>query len=181
MRGTFQVGLLMLFVACRPEGSTTTAGPKSDLSDTTVALAIEDTANAWDPSENMVDLFMTIADTGRNYAVLHRQMQMLALVLPAEIDTMGRYYDPIRDSIMLPLDDEDEVYAGQYYPRRFEGKTLSIEYLDQYDATAAPGTMALVTGLWASDQQGDSAIEGLLKHMPRAYRVQARAYQGCMH
>lgn len=181
MRGTLLMGLSLLFGACRPDGTSSGPVPVSERPDTSGAIAIETAGHTWDPSEAIVDLVVTIGDTGRTYAVLHRQMQLLALALPAEIDTMGRYYDRARDSILLPLDDEDELYAGQYYPRRFQGNTLSIEYLDMYDTSAAPGTMALVTGLWATRQQADSALQPLRVHMPRAYLVHARVYQGCMH
>lgn len=181
MRSTLLIGLAVLLGACHPEGTSTGSGPVSVRSDTTVAKTMEDTRDQWEPSDDLVQLVVTIADTGRSYGVLHGKMQLLATKLPADIDTMGRYYDVVRDSILLPLDDEDVLYAGQYAPRRFEGNTLSIEYLDMYDTTAAPGTMALVTGLWATDQQADSAFQQLQVHMPRAYRVHARVYQGCMH
>lgn len=181
MRGTLLVGLAVLLGACHPEGTSTGSVPVIDRSDTTVARAVEDTSDQWEPSDDMVHLVVTIADTGLSYGALHGRMQVLAARLSADIDTMGRYYDPVRDSILLPLDDEDELYAGQYAPRRFEGNTLSIEYLDMYDTTAAPGTMALVTGLWATDQQADSALRQLRVYMPRAYRVHAKVYQGCMH
>jgi hypothetical protein len=182
MRGTLIIGLGALFFSCRTEETSSGSVPvRGDFMDTAAVVAIEDTSYSWDPSEAMANVAVTIADTGRTYEALHRMMHLLASVLPAEIDTMGRYYDPVRDSILVPMDDEDELYAGQYYPRRFEGNTLSIEYLDQYDTTAAPGTMALVTGLWARDQQADSALQLLRMHMPRAYKVDALVYQGCMH
>jgi hypothetical protein len=182
MRGTLLIGLGALFCSCRTEETSSGSLPvRGDIMDTTAGVAIEDTSYSWDPSEAMADVVVTIADTGRTYEALHRMMRRLASVLPAEIDTMGRYYDPVRDSILVPMDDEDELYVGQYYPRRFEGNTLSIEYLDQYDTTAAPGTMALVTGLWANDLQADSALQLLRVHMPRAYQVHALVYQGCMH
>lgn len=181
MRSTLLIGLTVLLGACHTDGTSTGSGPFSYRSDTTVAKAMEDTSDQWEPSDDMVHLVVTIADTGRSYGALHGRMQVLAARLPADIDTMGRYYDPVRDSILLPLDDEDELYAGQYAPRRFEGNSLSIEYLDMYDTTAAPGTMALVTGLWATDQQADSALQQLRVHMRLAYRVHARVYQGCMH
>jgi len=175
-------GLLALFSGCH----TTVTSPGSEPmvgneQDSLGADAIEGTVAAWEPDDAVVDLFVVIADTGHSYAVLDRHMQRLASLIQADIDTMGRYYDPVRDSILLPIDDEDELYAGQYFPRRFEGNTLSIEYLDQYDTTAVPGTMALITGLWSGDQQADSALRRVRMHMPRAYRVRARLYQGCMH
>ena len=181
MRSTLLIGLTVVLGACHPEGTSSGSGPVIDRSDSTVARVMEDTSDQWEPSDDMMQLVVTIADTGRSYGVLHGKMAMLADMLPAEIDTMGRYYDLVRDSILLPLDDEDELYAGQYFPRRFEGNTLSIEYLDMYDTTAAPGIMALVTGLWATDQQADSALQRLRVHMPRAYLMHARVYQGCMH
>lgn len=181
MRSTLLFAIAVHLGACHTDGTSTGSGPVSDRSDTSVARAVEDTSDQWEPSDDMVQLVVIIADTGRSYWAVQREMYLLADMLPADIDTMGRYFDVDRDSILLPLDDEDVLYAGQYYPRRFEGNALSIEYLDMYDTTAAPGTMALVTGLWATRQQADSALQLLRVHMPRAYLVHARVYQGCMH
>ena len=138
-------------------------------------------ANNWTPQDEVVELFVTIADTGRDYRSLDIRMYRLSEALHVKVDTLGRYHDRVRDSLMLPLDDEDELYAGQYVPRRYEGNELSIEYLDHFDRSAQPRTYALVTGLWGTEPAADSALLALRRQVPHAYKLKARIYQGCMH
>ncbi|WP_262490545.1 hypothetical protein [Hymenobacter sp. CRA2] len=37
---------------------------------------------------------------------------------PLASDTLGRFFDEQKNLIRLPDDDEDELYAGDYFPRR---------------------------------------------------------------
>jgi len=138
-------------------------------------------ANGWTPQDDVVELFVTIADTGREYHPLDVRMYQLAEAFHAEVDTLGRYHDGARDSLILPFDNEDALYAGQYFPRRYAGGALSIEYLDRFDRSAAPRTYALVTGLWSTEHEADSALTMHRVSAPKAYKLKARVYQGCMH
>lgn len=127
------------------------------------------------------DLFVAIADTGRSYRALAVLMDSLALRLPAVVDLMGRVHDEQSDSIILPLDAEDELYAGSYFPRRYTGNTLSLEYLEMYDPTATGGTMALVAGIRADSTEALDFLAKLRTHAPGAFQLRSRLYQGCMH
>ncbi|MBX2971505.1 MAG: hypothetical protein KF797_00230 [Flavobacteriales bacterium] len=139
-----------------------------------------DADEEYDPTMGHAEFHVTIADTSHDFARLEALMQELAATLPASIDMMGRRYHPERDSLLLPFDDADELYAGSYFPRRFPSGDLSIEYLDNY-TTASPGAFALVTGIWETSQQADSALRGLAPMAPSAFTVQAELFLGCMH
>ncbi|MGV3541453.1 MAG: hypothetical protein ACO1OQ_16675, partial [Rufibacter sp.] len=84
--------------------------------------------------------YVTIADTGQSYFPLRAEMVRLSKEMNLPVDTMGRYYDRKKDLIVLPEDDEDEVYAGDYFPRRNPDAFLSLEYLDLYQDKAKEKT-----------------------------------------
>ena len=108
---------------------------------------------------------------------------MLALTHRANvpIDTMGRSFNKAKNRITLPEDDEDEMYAGEYYPRRDPSRTLSLEYVDVYQRSADPRTIAVVAGLYAQPASADSALRALQKVAPQAFRLDGKVYIGCMH
>ena len=76
-----------------------------------------------------MDAFVVVADTSQDYHELRTRMFSIAHQLGLQIDTMGRGYDAAKHLITLPLEDADELYAGEYFPRRYPSETLSLEYL----------------------------------------------------
>ena len=125
-------------------------------------------------------MYVVIADTGRQYRPLQQQLRRLQAATRQRIDTLGRFYDPKKNLIRLPDNDEDEMYAGEYYPRRMPDATLSVEYADQYTA-ARPKSMALVTGIYQEPARADSLLAVVRRTAPAAFRVKTRIYMGCMH
>ncbi len=126
-------------------------------------------------------VYITIADTGSDYHALDRRMYALEKLIPASIDTMGRYYDERSDSLKLPADDEDEIWAGDYFPRRYRGNELSLEYLSWYSDKSGPNTFALFTGIWPDRPAADSAASAQRRAVPGAFVLEATIYMGCMH
>ena len=101
--------------------------------------------------------FIVIADTSLNYYTLQKKMFELNKQYHLTIDTMGRYYNKEKDLIALPDNDEDEMYAGSYFPRRDASKYLSIEYLNFYSDKLPEKTIALITGIYENETSADSA------------------------
>jgi hypothetical protein len=182
MRSRAFFSLLILLCGC---SSAPEREPVSVVRPTNEARALEANApnesNNWTPQDEVVELFVTIADTSDDYHAIDARLHALARRSGAEVDTMGRYFDRERKALILPEDDPDDLYAGDYVPRRFEGSTLSIEYLDLYTRQAGDSTFALVTGLWSTETEADSALAALRTHAPAAFKLSARVYQGCMH
>ena len=82
--------------------------------------------------EQYMNAYIVVSDTSQNYFELRQKMFELSKVLKTEIDTMGRGFNKNKNLICLPENDEDEIYAGDYFPRRYPSETLSLEYLIYY-------------------------------------------------
>ncbi len=125
--------------------------------------------------------FVVVTDTGSSYHRLHEYMMALHQSASLEIDTMGRGYNKAKDLIALPEDDEDEMYAGEYFPRRFPSTNLSLEYLSLYREHAHPKTIALIAGIYGTAPEADSAASVLRKQRTGAFVLKSEIYIGCMH
>lgn len=174
--------LLLLLTACgtTPTGTTTTDTVSDTSSIKTVAQ--NDTTNSdSDAESNYATYFILIADTGISYSALHHEMFSLNKGLHIPIDTMDRYYNETKDLIVLPDSSEDEIYAGDYFPRRFPSENLSLEYLNFYKKEAGNKTIALIVGIYESEKSADSALVLLRPAAPAAFTIKADIYIGCMH
>jgi hypothetical protein len=133
-----------------------------------------------DPDE-FATYYIVITDTGLNYDILLNRMLELNQVLSISIDSMGRQYNPKKNLIAMPDDSEDDIYAGEYYPRRFPSEELSIEYLSMYRNNAGEKTMALVAGIFESKEKADSTINHLKKYAPYSFITHTKMFIGCLH
>jgi hypothetical protein len=161
----------------------TTASPVKN--DTTAIIQTDNPDENDETSDSagqeMATYFVVIADTNLDYHLLHKEMFDLNRKFSIPIDTMGRSYNMIKDLIALPDNDEDEIYAGDYYPRRYPSENLSLEYLDFYQGPAGKKTIALVTGIYETEKGADSALTVLQQADKKAFRIKSKIYVGCMH
>ena len=127
------------------------------------------------------DYFIVVADTGSNYFPLQNKMYALNKQLNIPIETMGRHYNAAKNLIALADDDEDEMYAGDYYPRRDISGHLSLEYLNFYQPDAADKTIALVAGIYETEKSADSLLAILKKADKSSFKFKANVFVGCMH
>jgi hypothetical protein len=162
--------------ADQQSASDTVAAMQTPPADT--ALATTDGNNA---EEDYVLLYAVIADTGYNYFVLNKAMYNLSAAKHIPVDTMGRHYDPQKKKIVLSDTDEDEMYRGEYFPRRFPSSYLSMEYYATYTSDSCGDVMALCAGLFENEAEADSVLTLIKPAAPRAYKVAAKMYLGCMH
>lgn len=176
--------LVFLLAACgtsMPESKT--AKVQSIRIDTTTnaSIAIQDTAIDQSSETETVTYFVVVADTSSNYYALHKKMFELNRQLSIPIDTMGRFYNETKKLITLPDEDEDDIYAGDYFPRRFPSNNLSLEYLDFYQEKAGEKTIALVTGIYETEKNADNAMIVLQKIEKNVFKIKANIYVGCLH
>ncbi len=134
-------------------------------------------------NENFMNAYVVFADTSYDYFLLHKKMFELSEKLSLEIDTMRRGYDSIKDLICLSEDDEDEIYAGEYYPRRFPGTFLSLEHFIFYNEGDWPGdrTMALVTAITEEKEKADEILSSIEEYSENAFILYTKIYIGCIH
>ncbi|MDP1801120.1 MAG: hypothetical protein Q8L81_07210 [Bacteroidota bacterium] len=125
--------------------------------------------------------FIVIADTGKDYYFLDKELFMLNKKLKLKIDSMERIYNKKKNLIALPENHEDEIYAGEYYPRRHPSTELSLEYLNFYKEKAPEKTIALVAGIFGTKEEGEKVTASIKSLMPNAHVLKARVFIGCMH
>lgn len=186
------VGYIYIFLlALLLNSCSTTSTRKSEVdldtvkADTTAALptdlAADGNVNKDGTGHENVTYFVVVADTSLDYSVLHQKMLDLNRALSIPIDTMGRFYNKSNDLIALPDNDEDEIYAGAYFPRRFPSDNLSLEYLHFYQQNAGERTIALVTGIYETEERADSALSILQKTAKGVFKIRSAIYVACMH
>ncbi|MCW3121043.1 MAG: hypothetical protein JWQ38_535 [Flavipsychrobacter sp.] len=178
----FHTIVAVMFIATLPSCNTQT-GQSTAHTDTTMAttVPVADSTAAPADSTDMAMLWFTIADTSNSYALLAAKMYALQKTLGWPIDTMGRYYNPKKDLIAVPDNDEDEMYRGEYYPRRYPSQNLSLEYYQTYMPNSTEKNIALVAGIYETQQSADSLLLLLKPAALHAFVVKANVFEGCMH
>src|SRR5688572_6172647 len=119
--------LALVLISCTNTASKTVVTQNTDAATSRIGSDVIDTAlTVTEPAEDssgsnyddeMATRFVVVADTGFNYFTLRDQLLLLHDSLQQPIDTLGRTYNKTKDLIALPEDDEDEMYAGEYFPR----------------------------------------------------------------
>lgn len=158
----------LLFVCCKNNQQNNNDTSQLFTYTSTAGIGVIDSATKKQPADSIDDetetYFLVIADTNQSYFVLHKKMLNLNKKLNISIDTMGRLYNKTKNLIALPDNDEDEIYASDYFPRRFPSNDLSLEYLNFYNNQAGNKTIALVCGIFETETQADSTLSILKKN-----------------
>ncbi len=133
--------------------------------------------------EQYMNAFIVVSDTSQNYFELRQKMFELNEKLKVEIDTIGREFNKRKNLIALPENHEDELYAGEYFLRRFPSETLSLEYLTHYTSDKKPteGTIALVTIITDDIERAEKKLAEVKKYSLEAFIINSQIYLGCMH
>lgn len=140
-----------------------------------------DSMEAVDANPDIETLYVVIADTGTTYATLNTAMYAIAKQTQWQVDTLGRYYNTKKNKIVLREDDSDELYAGEYFPRRFPSTTLSLEYMDTYVPGSSESMIGIVGGIFVNQADGEKALQTIKVFSPHARLVKADIYVGCIH
>ncbi|MGD2034959.1 MAG: hypothetical protein PVF73_07880 [Bacteroidales bacterium] len=125
--------------------------------------------------------YVVVSDTSLSYSLLRNKLFELSEQMGIEIDTMDRGFDTRKNLICLPEDFPDDIYAGEYYPRRYPSETLSLEYLAYYDKRSAEKKIALVTVITGDKEKAEENLEKIREYSPGAFMLQTKIYLGCMH
>ncbi len=172
------------FSCGRPSGQPAikdTTAVVSLATDTSVQKSLTDTSLNFNEEEAYANYQVIVIDTNNSYQLLNQKMFFLKDKLGMTVDSMGRYYNKQKDLIVLPDNDEDEMYAGEYFPRRELSKTLSLEYMNQYLPSSKPKTIGIIAGIYANALEADSAFVAVKQVAPKAFKLQSKIYIGCMH
>lgn len=155
--------------------------PASYKENNKITPANTDSADLADQLNAYADYYVVIADTGNNYYSLRDKMFDISHTTGITIDTLDRFYNPKKDLIQLPDNyPEDDIYQGDYFPRRYPSQNLSLEYLDWYKDGAKAKTIALIRGIYENKTSADSALK-VLESIQTAFVIKSHIYVGCMH
>jgi hypothetical protein len=163
-----------------------TAGPAQATASTPAADTIRKDSVQAAPDTTSADdeysvLYVVVADTGLDYYPLMRHMYAIAAGMHYPVDTMDRHYDKVKDRIVLPDTIDDELYRGEYYPRRTCESNLSLEYYGLYDTATTEKTIALVAGIYEARTSADSLATLVRPFAAKVFVRRAKVYQGCLH
>lgn len=191
MRNLIIISLLFAMLSCKtnPEKQGVTHGlslkvsPANFLVKTTAAPnKTSDTTNIdKEIADQTETVYIVVADTGLDYYALSNEMKNLNHSINKPIDTMDRCYNKTKDLIALPDTSSDEIYAGDYYPRRYPSEFMSLEYMSSYKSGSSKKTIALIAGIYEKKASADSAAKRLMPVQGKAFTIKTSLYMGCIH
>lgn len=144
---------------------------------------VMDTINTELIFEDMQDHYIVVSGEGYDYDSLVARAGEVAQWLQVPFDQQGRVYEPGK-GIIVPYDAEDELYRGDYYPRRFESSEVSIEmydYLALEEEAGDSSRMTVVAGMFATAEKAETVLRKLKPLMPEAKLIRRELFVGCLH
>lgn len=180
--------LICYLSGCSPKGDNDQQQPTitADQDSTPIKTSPEQVMEPEDslPTEADADYawyHIVVVDTSDRYDQLMEKLRSIESRNGLKVDLMGRYFDKKKQAIILPENDEDELYAGSYFPRRYPGNTLSIEYMNAFTPQAGNKTMALVARIAEKKKDADSLMNVLKANHSNTHIITSKVFIGCMH
>jgi hypothetical protein len=182
--------ILVFFAGCRNQASVDQGEVKDSIVSSASnqvnadSLDLDDSGGDQDSTqianEFQTYYLVTIAE-GNNYDSLLQIAQEAGQVLNLKVDLMNRIYKSGK-GIVLKEDDEDEIYRGEYYPRRSAGDFVSIEMKNAFiENENDPMRMLVISNIFEKISQADSVQKIAGIKFPFARTVKAELFTGCMH
>ncbi|MBR9861468.1 hypothetical protein GYB22_12140 [bacterium] len=133
------------------------------------------------PSDDLyIDAYVLVVDTSLNYSGLREKMFDLSESCKIEIDTMGRSFDSTRNLICLPDDAEDEIYAGEYFARRYPSVRLSLEYFHYYsEDNCSEKMIALIACISTDPEMAETLLESIKPQSISTFIIRKQIFMGC--
>jgi len=185
MKQLFPVLIVFLFAACKQKPVAIKEN-KIDSILTGSMVVIRDTTNEKQidlPEQESAIYYLVQVASGHNFDSLKAISSNAVSVLGSKFSMLDRVYKPGK-GIIVPENDGDEIYAGEYYPRRpFDDQNfVSIEMASGFcDKEADTLEMVSVAGVYSLKSQADSVATLLKGKIPTVKTIQQEMYLGCMH
>lgn len=137
----------------------------------------------WGFSQETADsnnkMYVIVTDTSENYQELYQEMEVVKKRFHLKDKTMGRIYNSKKKKLCYPDDFEDEIAQGEYFPRKYRDKGVSIEYMSYY-MKAKQNTFGLVVLLTKKKKKAERYLAKVKKHKPDAFLLYTEMYSdGC--
>jgi hypothetical protein len=125
-----------------------------------------------------------VVGSHRSYYAAVRVAKTFSDASGISYSSQGMIFDESR-GLIIPDDDPDEPYRGQYVPRRYDdgcdqGRCVTVERSDAYDGFR-PGLYIVVAGILGRDAEAKARLKQAQRIVRTAYVRQTILYMGCMH
>ena len=184
MKQTILYFTCIFVIAC---GQTSKTDKSANMVDTTTIVSLTEQSNDTLAEDSSETFYLVQVASGYNFDSLKRIASDAAAILHSKVDMMSRIYKPNK-GIVLPDKCDDDIYCGEYYPRRpFDDQNfVSIEMLYGFEENKKwterdTLQMLVLANIFETKPQADSVV-GLLKNkIPTARTIKQNLYLGCMH
>jgi hypothetical protein len=190
------IGLIITLLGCTPQEETISNQVTADTLKTIDAAiqppSAEDTYAGYDDESELN--YIVTAGEGYNYDSLKSVAMHISTLLHFKMDSLGRYYNRKKESIVVPEDDADEMYAGVYYLRRTGEDFVSIEMSYAYADTSIihdeikmnalnsdTTKMFVFVNMYTNKASADSLAQIVRRKYSLTKVIPVRVYMGCMH
>jgi hypothetical protein len=173
--------IFLLALACSPKKDPS-KNPKETEAQTTDTL-IETPPTLETVDEEMQTAFMVILDSSSDFNSIRALAEKTANEYQLKFDTIEKQYYPEKNLWGVAVWSEDEIYRGEYFPRRSDDDThpLSLEYQQWYDEKSQEKNLILMAGIFSLSLEAEEYINKFREKFPKAYILQKEIYMGCMH
>jgi hypothetical protein len=173
--------ILLLALACSPQKDPSKNPKETDAQTTDTLLETPPTEEIVD--EEMQTAFMVILDSSSDFNSIRALAEKTANEYQLKFDTIEKQYYPEKNLWGVAVWSEDEIYRGEYYPRRSDGDShpLSLEYQQWYDEKSQEKNLILMAGIFSLSLEAEEYINKFREKFPKAYILQKEIYMGCMH
>lgn len=172
---------ILAFIGCKEETDAEDSAAITTDSTTYKTSAKDTGVKGQTSEEEMVDYYVLCLEKSNNYNYLDSLMLAAGPKTNLPIDTMNRYYNKKKKMIVLSDKDEDEMYRGEYAPRRFTGSFISIESYSYYQTEADQSMMCLIGGLFDKKEDAELLLNEIKETFPHSEVFHTRLYNGCIH
>jgi len=142
------------------------------------ATSVDETKN-----EDYQTAFVVVLDTSDQFQKMYDLAMSTSSKFDVPFDTVQKSYFRETNIWGVSQSSDDEIYRGEYFPRRNgnEQDMLSLEYQYWYDKKGNDKNLMLVTNIFPFSMDAEQNVAAWRKHFPQAFILQCEMYMGCLH
>jgi hypothetical protein len=127
--------------------------------------------------------FIVVLDTSNQFHKMYELAMSVSRKFNIPFDTVQKSYFPQTNIWGVSQSSDDEIYRGEYFPRRngSEKDILSLEYKYWYDKKGNDKNLMLVTNIFLFSMDAEKSVAAWRKYFPQAFIMQCDIYMGCIH
>jgi hypothetical protein len=127
---------------------------------------------------------LLVVGSSRKYHEAVRAAKSFSRAAAMPYSSQGYVLDESR-GMVLPDDHPDDIHAGEYLPRRYDGacdgeRCVTVERSEAYEGFPN-GYYLVVAGIVGRDAEAKSRLAQARRIVPTAYVRQTILYMGCRH